>query len=228
MLFNSVSFAIFFPVVVVFYFVLPQRARWVWLLVSSYYFYMSWNPKYALLLAAVTVTTFISGLLIAKSGAIRDEKKRALQRKLWVAFSFVSTLSILFFYKYFWFAFKNIDLVMSKAGVQLAPPAFDVILPVGISFYTFQALSYAMDVYRGEIGVERNLPRYALFVAFFPLLVAGPIERSKNLLVQVHEEHFFDYNNMKNGLLLMLWGYFQKIVIADNVAIIVNGVYNDY
>ena len=159
---------------------------------------------------------------------VNDEKKRSFQCRLWIALSFISNLSILFFFKYFDFAVDSINQVFSVVGVQALNPSFDVLLPIGISFYTFQALSYTMDVYRNEIPAEKNFAKYALFVSFFPLLIAGPIERSKNLLVQVHEKKYFNYDNAKNGLLLMLWGFFQKIVIADRVAIIANHIFNNY
>lgn len=226
MLFNSIPFLVFFPIVVFFYFALPHKIRWVWLLAASYYFYMAWNPLYALLIVASTVITYLSGMLIDRTNRkIIDEKKQAFQKKIWVALSFASNLSILFFFKYFDFAIHNLNAIFSRVGIQMLTPAFDVLLPIGISFYTFQALSYTMDVYRKEISAERNFAKYALFVSFFPLLVAGPIERAKNLLKQVHERHYFSYENAKNGLLLMLWGFFQKIVIADRLAIIVNYIF---
>lgn len=228
MLFNSIHFLIFFPIVTLVYFLLPHRIRYIWLLISSYYFYMSWNPKYALLIAASTIITYMSGLLLFRSYQVKDEKKRNFQRKLWVALSFSSNLVILFFFKYFNFTIINVNRALSHIGLHTIKPAFDVLLPVGISFYTFQALSYTMDVYRGEIYAEKNLVRYALFVSFFPQLVAGPIERSKNLLVQINEKHYFNYDNMKNGLLLMVWGYFQKMVVADRISIYVNDIYNNY
>jgi D-alanyl-lipoteichoic acid acyltransferase DltB (MBOAT superfamily) len=190
---------------------------------------MSWNPRYALLILASTAITYLSGRLIHRTNSkIDDKKKQIFQRRLWVALSFASNLSILFFFKYFDFAINNINLVLSFAGIEMLSPAFDVLLPIGISFYTFQALSYTMDVYRGEIGAEKNFAKYALFVSFFPLLVAGPIERSKNLLVQVHEKHTFNYKNARDGLFLMLWGFFQKIVIADRAAIVVVYVFDNY
>lgn len=228
MLFNSLEFLIFFPVVAVFYFVLPHRVRWVWLLAASYYFYMCWNPKYAVLMALSTAITYLSGLLIAWSGRRETGRRRERMRKLWVALSFVSNLAILFFFKYWGFFWDNLEAVLAVFGVAMHKPVFDVVLPVGISFYTFQALSYTVDVYRGEVEAERNFFRYALFVSFFPQLVAGPIERSKNLLHQVHERHTFDAQRVRSGLLLMLWGLFQKMVVADRVAIVVNTVYDGY
>lgn len=228
LLFNSLNFLIFFPIVSLLYFILPHKFRRMWLLFASYYFYMSWNPKYALLLATSTIITYLSGILIAQSNKIEDNKRRSFQRKLWVALSFSSNLAILFFFKYFDFAIENVNSVLLHIGIQTIEPAFDVLLPVGISFYTFQALSYTMDVYRGEIYAEKNLAKYALFISFFPQMVAGPIERSKNLLVQIDERHYFNYDRIKNGLLLMLWGYFQKVVVADNISRVVNTVFNNH
>ena len=219
MLFNSFHFLMFFPLVTLIYFLIPFKARWIWLLGTSYYFYMCWNPKYAILMATSTIITYLSGLLISKS---------TNKKKLWVALSFISNLGILFFFKYFDFAIENVNIILNKLHLQLITPSFDVLLPVGISFYTFQALSYTMDVYRGDVKPEKNLGKYALFVSFFPQLVAGPIETSKHLLDQFNHEYKFEYNRVKSGLLLMLWGFFQKLVIADRVAILVNTVFNDY
>ena len=140
----------------------------------------------------------------------------------------IFNLGILFFFKYYNFAMQSLDVILEKLGIAMGAPKLDVLLPVGISFYTFQALSYVIDVYRGEINPERNFFRYALFISFFPQLVAGPIERSKNLLQQMHEPHHFDADRAKSGLLLMGWGFFEKLVIADRIAILVTAVYNDY
>lgn len=251
MLFNSVNFLLFFPVVVLLYYAVPHAARHYWLLAASYYFYMSWNPKYALLMALSTGITYASGLLIgreaeieglpgeaaagtglaagpAQAGPAQAAIRRARFRKrLWVFLSMASNLAILFFFKYFDFFIANLNRVLGAAGIALVDPAFDVILPVGISFYTFQALSYTMDVYRGEIYVEKSFVKYALFVSFFPQLVAGPIERSKNLLVQISRRHKLEWRRTVDGLLLMLWGFFLKLVIADRAAILVNTVYGD-
>lgn len=215
MLFNSIDFLLFFPIVTILYFLLPHKIRWVWLLGASYYFYMCWNAKYALLIALSTSITYASGLLIHHAPR---------QKKLWVALSFLSNLAILFFFKYFDFFLNNLEAL----GIYVKRPGFDIVLPVGISFYTFQALSYTMDVYRGEVEAERNLFKYALFVSFFPQLVAGPIERSKNLLHQVSERHTFEPDQVRGGLLLMLWGMAEKIVIADRVSYLVTYVYDNY
>ncbi len=222
MLFNSLEFLIFFPVVTLIYFLIPHKVRYIWLLLASYYFYMCWNPKYALLIGTSTVVTYLSGILIGKFNNRQNIKK------LWVALSFIINIAILFFFKYFDFAIANINSVLSNIGVELINPAFDVILPVGISFYTFQALGYTVDVYRKDIEPEKNILRYALFVSFFPQLVAGPIERSGNLIKQLREKHTFDTKRVAYGMMLMLWGFFEKLVIADRAAYIVDTVYNNY
>ena len=198
MLFNSYGFLIFFPLVCTVLFIIPKRFQYIWLLFASYFFYACWNAKYTLLLLFSTGCTWICVRLMEKT----KYKKPVL------AVSLVLTLSVLFVFKYI--------------------PKLDLVLPVGISFYTFQAISYAIDAYRNEIEVERNFFKYALFVSFFPQLVAGPIERSRNLLKQVNESHEFNYNRMVDGLLLMLWGYFLKLVIADRAALFVDAVYSDY
>ena len=221
MLFNSTEFMIFFPITLIFYWIFPKKYRYICLFIASYTFYMFWNPKYALLMGTSTVVTFLSGVLIEKL-----KYKRTV-----VAFSFIINLAILIFFKYFDFLLQNINIVLSALNIQLINKPFDVILPVGISFYTFQALSYTIDVYRGEIKSEKNIIKYALFVSFFPQLVAGPIERSNNLLIQIEnleKVKRFDYERITEGLTLMLFGYFQKMVIADRAAILVDTVFNGY
>ncbi len=224
MLFNSISFIIYFPIVVFIYFVIPKKARYIWLLLASYFFYMCWNAKYAALLLYSTAVTYISGLLIDRCDRKEGLEKR---KKVFVALSFIMNLSILFLFKYFNFVVGNINVILAECNLEIIMPGFDLLLPVGISFYIFQALSYTMDVYRKEIYVERNFLKYALFVSFFPQLVAGPIERSKNLLKQIGTYNVFSYDNFRRGLLIMLWGYFQKIVIADRIALLVDTVYNN-
>lgn len=231
MVFNSFSFLIFFPVVLAVYFVIPKRIRYIWLLITSYYFYMSWNPKYAVLIGISTVITYLSGIFLNKTDGIEEEKKRVKRKNLIVAGSFVTNLGILFFFKYFDFALANINAVLSRLNIEAINKPFDVLLPVGISFYTFQALSYTMDVYRGEMKAEKNLFRYALFVSFFPQLVAGPIERSTSLMPQiqkVHEIKVWNYKNITDGLAVMLWGYFMKMVVADRLAILVDTVFGNF
>lgn len=224
MVFNSLDFMVFFPIVVLTLFILPKRMRTVWLLVSSYYFYMSWNPKYAILIGISTIITFLSGILIEKADTKRG-------RNAVVALSLISNLGLLLLFKYMNFALDILTLLCNHLGIEIIDRRLDLLLPVGISFYTFQALGYTLDIYKGRIKAESNFINYALFVSFFPQLVAGPIERSENLLKQVQNIRticVFEYNRIRDGLLLMLWGFFQKLVIADRASILVNQVYSNY
>ncbi len=217
MLFNSIDFLCFFPVVVILYFCLPKRIQSLWLLATSYYFYMSWNAKYAALILLSTLVTWLGGVLIAKWG-----RKKGI-----VILGTVISLGILFYFKYINFAADILQQVTDRIGIQLSIPEFDIILPVGISFFTFQTLGYLIDVYRGDTQTEYNFFRYALFVSFFPQLVAGPIERSGHLLSQLKGCRRFDHDRFRQGLLMMIWGYFLKIVMADRIAVFVDSVYGD-
>ena len=219
MLFNSSSFLIFFPIVVLSYYVAPNKCRNYLLLAMSIFFYMCWNVKYVVLLFASIITTYLSARLI----------KSAKNKKVILIACLFVNLGILFVFKYFNFFSSTLVWGIGKVlRIHVAPLSHSFLLPVGISFYTFQALSYSIDVYRGKIEPETNFFKYALFVSFFPQLVAGPIERSENLLRQFDEVHEFDINRVKHGFELMLWGYFEKLVIADRVAIFVNQVYDHY
>ncbi len=220
MLFNSIHFLCFFPVVVLIYFAVPQRAKNLWLLAASYYFYMSWNPRYILLLLTSTVITYVCGRLLGRYRSLRA-------RRTILVSGLVSNLGILFYFKYFGFFMDSVNGLLQALHVQVIDVPYDVLLPVGISFYTFQALGYLIDVYRGDTAPQKNFLEYALFVSFFPQLVAGPIERSGNLLRELKQPHHFHFENMREGLLLMLWGYFLKLVIADRAAIFVDAVYGN-
>ncbi len=224
MLFNSIAFLVFFPAVTAAFLMIPKRMRHLWLLIASYYFYMGWNPKYAVLIAFSTIITFISGILIERAD-IKEKKS------LVVAVSLFSNLAILAVFKYADFALETLDFITGHLGVGGGiNRRLDLLLPVGISFYTFQALSYTIDVYRGTIPAEKSILRYALFVSFFPQLVAGPIERSGNLLNQIQKIETirrWDFERIRDGLLLMFWGLFQKLVIADRASILVNQVYGN-
>ncbi|MDR1735448.1 MAG: MBOAT family protein [Oscillospiraceae bacterium] len=215
--FNSIQFLMFLPVVLILFYVLPRKARNPLLLMASYIFYMWWSPAYALLMLGSTLATYLASLL----SEIRPERK-----KLWITLCFSVNLSILFFFKYFNFSLRILGDIGNALGLSLDTPVFNVLLPVGISFYTFQALGYTLDVYRGQIKAERNFFTYALFVSFFPQLVAGPIERSGNLLSQFKKKcsHGF-LMGFQSGMFLILWGFFKKMVISDNLAVIVNSVY---
>lgn len=224
MLFNSIDFLIFFPVVAILYFVLPKKIRWVWLLASSAYFYMCWKARYIVLIGFSIAVTYLGSLLIQH---LHKKQTRAGNQLAAVALFLVlfSNLSILFLFKYYGF-FADTIRQLSQSTVQL--PALQLLLPIGISFYTFQALGYCIDVYRGTLPAERNPFRYALFVLFFPQLVAGPIERAENLLPQLTgTPNPFSFDEMRRGLLLMGWGLFTKMVIADRLALFVDTVYAD-
>lgn len=228
MLFNSAEFLIFFPIAALVYFALPHKVRYLWLLACSYYFYMCWNPVYALLLLFSTAITYLCSLSLDLADRLqRSEAQRTRIKKLSLALSFAANLGVLGYFKYANFFLENINALLAHLNVVYQAPAVDVLLPVGISFYTFQALGYTMDVYRGDIRAERNFFKYALFVSFFPQLVAGPIERSRNLLRQFDEKHTLRFESLRSGFILMLWGYFLKLVLSDRIAIFVDTVYGD-
>lgn len=222
MLFNSVQFLIFFPLVCFIisfstYVIKRNIVNQILLLAASLYFYMCWNPAYIVLILISVCITYASGLLM--------ENKTAKVKKIILGVSLISNLGILFFFKYANFiadTFRYLSLSLS-----LSAETFDILLPVGISFYTFQALGYSIDVYRGTIKPERNFITYALFVTFFPQLVAGPIERSQNLLPQFKVNYCFNYDKVTDGLKLAAWGMFKKVVVADTLAVYVNAVFSD-
>ena len=220
MLFNSLQFLIFFPIVVLIFFLLPQKRRWVLLLISSYYFYMCWKVEYIVL---IIISTLIDYFVAQKMEGIAEKSGK----KKWLYLSLLSNLGILFGFKYFNFINENIQNIFDSFNIFYNVPAFEVLLPVGISFYTFQTLSYTIDVYNGKTKAQNHLGIFAVFVSFFPQLVAGPIERSNRLLPQFFIKHDFNYTRVKYGLQQMLWGFFKKVVIADRLAIVVDGVYNN-
>ncbi len=228
MLFHSAQFLIFFPLATLIYFLIPRKGRGLWLLAVSYFFYLCWDPRYGLLLALVTLLTYGTGLLIQRSGTKKG-------KKLWLTVSFAACLAVLGCFKYAVFILESLAALFSLAGVTLTWPQFSILLPLGISFYLFQVLGYLVDVYRGKVEAEQNLLRYALFVAFFPKLVSGPIERAENLLPQMRDGQgewglgaSFDFDRMRRGLLLMVWGLFLKLVIADRAALLVDTVFPKY
>lgn len=217
MLFNSLEFAIFFPVVAILYFWLPHRMRTMHLLVASCVFYMAFIPIYILILTVTIVIDYAAGILIARSAGPA--------RKRYLVVSIVATCLVLAIFKYFYFFTENMIGLAGVFGWQITGPTIDIILPIGLSFHTFQSLSYVVEVYRGRQKAETSFITYATYVMFFPQLVAGPIERPQNLLHQFHREHKFEYERVVSGLKRMAWGFFKKLVIADRLAIYVNDVY---
>jgi alginate O-acetyltransferase complex protein AlgI len=219
MLFNSIQFAFFFPIVTLLYFLSPQRLRWMILLVASCVFYMAFIPVYILILVVTIVIDYAAAIWI------EDSSGRA--RKRYLVISILSTCAVLFVFKYFNFFNTNFEALAKMVGWNYPVSALRLILPIGLSFHTFQSLSYVIEVYRGDQKAERHFGIYALYVMFYPQLVAGPIERPQNLLHQFREEKHFDFQNLKWGLKLMGWGFFKKVVIADRLAVYVNAVYAD-
>ena len=220
MLFNSFEYLIFLPLVALIYFLLAPKYRWILLLGASYYFYMSWKAEYALLILFCTAINYFAAILI-------DKEESKTKKKVILTIDLVLSFGVLFVYKYLGFLTENINQALDLFNSSINLPNFEILLPVGISFFTFQTLSYTIDVYRGDTPVERHFGIFALFVSFFPQLVAGPIERSGNLLHQFHIDKRFDMPRAICGLRMILWGLFKKIVIADNLAVLVNSVYND-
>lgn len=220
MLFHSFAFLVFFPAVVAVYYALPHRSRWALLLAASYFFYAWWRVEYLALIVFSTLVDYAAGL-----GMGRAQSQRL--KRLWLAASLTANLGLLGAFKYFNFLNANVEAVVTWLGLPYGVPMLDVLLPVGISFYTFQSISYTVDVYRGKRPPERHLGIFAVYVSFFPQLVAGPIERSTTLLPQFRREHPFSFDNFIQGFRLMLWGYFIKVAVADRLGIYVDQVYGN-
>ena len=224
MLFNSFEFLVFLPVVFLLYWLVFRTRRWQNLLivVASYVFYGWWDWRFLLLIALTSLCSYTSGLLIE-----RYADSRRVQRTVSAA-NIVLNLSILGVFKYYNFFVENLDVLLGALGCHLDWVTMNVILPVGISFYTFQALSYTIDVYRGSIRATHDAVEFFAYISFFPQLVAGPIERATNLLPQFQRERHFDYAKSVDGCRQMLWGFFKKMFIADNCAFVVNESWNQY
>lgn len=222
MVFNSLPFLLFLVSVLCVFYVIPRRIRVYWLLLASYYFYAFWNVKCTLLLLLSTVVTFFCGIVLEKV------KNNSL-KKVTVAVNLSINLGILALFKYLPFFVNNLNKLLNLFGDNSVSLGFSLVLPVGISFYTFQAIGYTIDVYRGDISAETNFAKYALFVSFFPQLVAGPIERSKNLLSQIDnlkKKIPFDIQRFEEGAFVALYGFVMKMIVADRIAIIVTNVYD--
>lgn len=228
MAFNSVKYVIFLPIVVLVYFLIPIRKnkknsnlyRNIFLIIASYYLYMCWVPQYAVLLFFSTFLTYITSIILDR---INNKKSR----KICLVISIVLNLGILFVFKYYNFFIDNINSILINFGINWNFPISSLLLPVGISFYTFQTIGYSIDVYRKDIKAEKNFINYTLFVSFFPKLVQGPIEKARNIIPQFKEIHKFDYSSSIEGLRMILIGMFKKVVIADTVVIYVNAVFNN-
>ena len=219
MSFNSIDFLIFFPVVTALYFLLPHRFRWILLLGASVFFYMAFIPAYILVLLATILIDYFAGIWIAKT--------EGGKKKLYLIVSVIFTCLVLFIFKYFNFFNANLAALAEFLHWNYGIGALSIALPIGLSFHTFQSLSYVIEVYRGKQQVEKNFGIYSLYVMFYPQLVAGPIERPQNLLHQFYENHGFEPSRVINGLKLMAWGMFKKVVVADRLALFVGAVYGE-
>ena len=220
MTFNSLQFLIFLPIVIILYFIVPHKFRWLVLLVASYYAYMSWNPWLVFLILATTVVSYTAGMLMPKTN---NQKVK----KLLLVITIIVCLGILIFFKYFNFLLATVIDFMNLFSMHIHSVALDIILPIGISFYTFQTLSYVIDVYKGKFAPEKHFGYFALYVSFFPQLVAGPIERPENLLPQLKAEHKLNKEDLLAGLQLLAVGFFRKCVVADFAGVFVNNVFSD-
>ena len=219
MLFNSLQFLVFFPVVTLIYFLLPHAWRWLHLLIASCIFYMYFIPVYILILIFTIVIDYIAGIVI--------ETATGRRRKIFLVMSIVANVGVLSLFKYYNFFIANTNELLHHIGWTTGTlPFLNIILPIGLSFHTFQAMSYTIEVYRGKYPAERHFGIYALYVMFYPQLVAGPIERPQNILHQFHEKKTFDYDNAADGLKQMMWGMFKKVVIADRLAKFTDPVFN--
>ena len=217
MSFISLSFVVFFPIVTIGYFLIPQRFRWMWLLLGSCIFYMAFIPAYILVLFGLIIVDYTAGRLL--------EHAQGRHRKYILLVSILSTCMVLFIFKYFNFVTVNVAALAAFLDWKYPIGALSLALPLGLSFHTFQSLSYVIEVYRGKYKAEHHFGIYALYVMFYPQLVAGPIERPAQLLPQFYEYHVFDYDRVKTGLIRMTWGFFKKMAVADNLALIVDPVY---
>lgn len=218
MLFNSVEYLFFLPVVTLIYYLIHHKFRWLLLLIASYFFYMYWRPAYAILLGISTVVDYLAGWALDRS----DNKAR---RKFVLVGSLSINLGLLFFFKYYGFFNQTIHDFLGIANINYQLPAFDILLPIGISFYTFQTISYTVDVYWRKRKAEKHFGIFALYVSFFPQLVAGPIERSTRLLPQLHSNIKFDLSRIIEGGKLIIWGLFKKLIIADTLGVYVTLVF---
>ena len=224
MLFNSISFLIFLPIVFVLYWFVTNkklRIQNLMLLTASYFFYACWDYRFLFLLMFSTLLDYYSGIKI-------EDATNKSKKQIWLFISIFINLGFLGIFKYYDFFALSFAEAVSHLGFQIHPTTINIILPVGISFYTFHGLSYVIDIYCEKIKSERDFINYGLFVSFFPLLVAGPIERATHLLPQIKKERTFNYSNAILGLRQILWGLFKKIVIADNCAVIANDIFNNY
>lgn len=242
MVFNSVVFLVFFTCVLMGYYITPQKKKWIFLLLASCFFYVYVGLKFVVFILITTITSYGAGILLDdlnhEESLIQEDKsnpnrkqliaKIKRKKKLILVITLLINFGILFVLKYLDFFSSNINVLLNSFSLTIRVPSFNLILPLGISFYTFQTMSYIIDVYWKRISAEKNIAKLALFISFFPQIIEGPIGRFGDLAHQLYEGHEFNYQNFKFGLQLMIWGYFKKIVIADRVAVIADFVFDNY
>ena len=221
MLFNTFEFLVFFIITFGLFFSIPSKRRWVVLLLASYFFYGFWKFEYLFLIAGSTLVDYF----ISNSIGVSENQRK---KKILLFISISLNMSLLFLFKYFDFSASSSNVLFDNLGIDYKIKLLDLVLPVGISFYTFQTMSYTIDVYNGKIKPERHIGIFALFVSFFPQLVAGPIERASNLLPQLNKSVKFDIGTVSSGAQLVLWGLVKKVVVADRVGLIANEIFNNY
>ena len=219
MLFNSLQFLLFFIIVTVTYFTINHKYRWFLLLAASSYFYMVFVPVYILILGFTIVVDYFAGILL--------ENTNGNKKKWFLIASLIANIGVLAIFKYYNFLNQNLTFILNGFQFKNPIPYLSILLPIGLSFHTFQAMSYTIEVYRGKQKAERHFGIYALYVMFYPQLVAGPIERPQNLIHQFHEKHYFDFERIKEGLMIMVFGFFKKVVIADRLSILVDYTYGN-
>lgn len=234
MLFNSFGYAVFLPAVFFLYWLIPPKFRWGFLLLTSCFFYAAWGPAYLLVLFAVILVTYISALLLDRvrpqtsAGRQSSGKNRSsFPRRIVLFLSILFCFGLLFFYKYLNFFSENVSALFQRLSIPMQPLTIRLALPIGISFYIFQAVSYLVDVYKGKIRAERHLGIFAVYLSFFPKVMQGPIERGSSLLPQLRSPRRFSYEQATYGLKLMAWGYFKKLVVADGLSVYVSQVYDN-
>lgn len=230
MLFNSLQFLVFWVIVTCWYFLLEPRRRWLLLLLASCYFYMAFVPLYIVILGGTIVVDYWAGIWMedsrqkANGGTPKETFGERLSPKMWLVMSLIANIGVLAVFKYYNFFTENLNLLLPNSAHL---PLLKILLPIGLSFHTFQAMSYTIEVFRGNQQAERHFGYYALYVMYYPQLVAGPIERPQNVLHQFHEAHRFDWERTKSGLMQMAFGFFKKVVIADRMGMIVDAAYGD-
>ena len=234
MLFNSFGYAVFLPIIFLLHWITPRKWRWALLLAASCFFYATWGPEYILVLLLTIVISYYAALYMERAGKQRDRSANGKKNrgaspsaKTVLVLSIIFCAGLLFFFKYLNFFSENVAALLQRFSIPMQPFTLRLALPIGISFYLFQTISYLVDVYKGKIPAERHFGIYAVYISFFPKVMQGPIERGESLLPQLHKPRRFHYGQASYGMKLMAWGFFKKLVLADGLSIYVSQVYDN-